>query len=186
MKLDKADTTFLVDQLRQGNVVLFVGAGINENATNGNGSSIKSAAELEALLREKTSIPDPEVTLGDLVDEYRSSVGDNGLHKLFQDEFDDCTPSINQKKLLSYTWARIYTLNIDDALENIPRRDRVQKIKQTNRTDEVGELRHFDILQLVPLNGYIGNLDSGFVFTPSQYRSEIMSSSPWYIKCSEA
>ena len=163
MNLDNADIAFLVEQIRQGKVILFVGADINENATNGNGRSIKSGAELEALLREKTSIPDPDVTLSDLVDEYRERFGDNGLQQLFLDEFADCTPSINQTKLLTYTWARIYTLNIDDALEKVPRRDKAQTIRQTNRSDEVGELRHFDILELVHLNGYIGNLDLGFV-----------------------
>jgi hypothetical protein len=172
MDLNDKDKAFLTDQIRLGNVVLFLGAGANHGATNARGNPIKSSAELEGLLRTKTHVSDSDVSLGDLVEEYRTNTGDSGLNSLLQEEFADCTPSEDQKALLAYAWYRIYTLNIDDAIEKVPRRGRAQQIRQVNRSDAVDERRSFDYLEIIHLNGYVGNKEAGFVFTPAQYRSE--------------
>lgn len=183
MIIDDNNAAFLKDQIELGNVILFLGAGVNDGATNGSRSPIKSGSDLASLLRTKTRVDDAGLTLGDLVDEFRQQVGDLGFSKLLNEEFSDCTPSLHQRRLLQYAWARIYTLNIDNCLENTPRKDRAQRLQQINRNDPIEEKRNFDTLEIVHLNGYIGALDKGLIFTPSQYRAEIRRSSTWYSKC---
>lgn len=183
MNLDEANASFLKEQIQSGNVVLFLGAGANSEASTASGLPIKTGSQLAELLRQKAKVSDLDLTLGDLVDEYRHQIGDAGVTRLLQDEFSDCTPSPYQKQLLRFAWHRIYTLNIDDCLENVPRKDRAQRIQTINRNDPVEEKRNFDTLEIVHLNGYVKNLDKGIVFTPTQYRAEIRKSSTWYAKC---
>jgi tetratricopeptide (TPR) repeat protein len=185
MDLSPKDKSFLKEQILSGKVVLFLGAGVNGGATNGKKAPIKTGGELAALLKDKLNLSeeDSDLDLGDLIEEYTSQGGDAGLHTLLRDEFSDCTSSAHQNSLLSYAWLRIYTLNIDDALDHVPRALRAQRLVQVNRMDPVEELRNFDLLEIVHLNGYIKNLDKGIVFTPEQYRSEIRQSSNWYAKC---
>lgn len=185
VNLVEADQSFLCQQIRVGNVILFLGAGVNQGSLNTHNGPVKKTSELEQVLREAVKVTDSDADLGQLVEEYRQGLGDAGLLRLFRDEFLDCTPSADLIALLSYAWMRIYTLNIDDAIERVPRRARTQQLITVNRNDPVEERRNFDALEVVHLNGYIGSFDQGFIFTPKQYRSAIIKTSRWYQKCAE-
>jgi tetratricopeptide (TPR) repeat protein len=185
MEIATSDKAFLVDQIRHGNAILFLGAGANEGAKNGAGQPIKDGDSLVLALREKVHSDDIELGLGDLIEELTLQFGEAGLNKFLRAEFADCTSSTQQANLLKYAWLRIYTLNIDDAIDHVPRVARAQQFVQVNRSDPVEEQRTFDCVEIVHLNGYINNMGCGFVFTPSQYRAEIRHSSTWYAKCAQ-
>jgi len=167
----------------RGNVVLFVGAGINGGAKNGRSQPIKGRAELEKEIRSQLATAE-EADLGELVAEFQKKLGGaEALHRFFRSEFSDCTPSDLQKQLLSYSWRRLYTLNVDDALERVARKGRAQTVRQVNRNDPEEDNHFLDDLEVIHLNGYVGNRDAGYVFTPEQYRAEMRRSSTWYSRC---
>ena len=78
-----------------------------------------------------------------------------------------------------------YTSNIDDCVENTPRRDRAQRLYTINRNDRPTSSRTFEQVEVVHLNGFIKSAAAGFIFSPQQYRREIRQGSPWYKRCAE-
>lgn len=185
MKLTIEDRQFLADQIKHGNVVLFLGAGANDGSRNGRKQPIKLGFELSDLLRAATKSTDPSIDLGGLVEEFTDRFGNREFVRIMQAEFNDCTPSEQLTSLFSYAWFRLYTLNLDDAVENTPRYRRQQQFATKNRDDYIGEQRSFDTLEIVHLNGFCKNPDRGFIFTPEQYRREIRKTARWYRKCAE-
>ncbi len=90
-------------------------------------------------------------------------------------------PSSELADLVRYRWPRIYTINIDDALEAAVRIASPQKLRIFGRTDRLVDLDPvFEDLNLVKLNGSADRLHEGLIFAPQEYGAGSANVPPWY------
>jgi tetratricopeptide (TPR) repeat protein len=109
-----------------------------------------------------------------------AKLGDK-IHKLLEERFRHCTPSEHYLDLTKYAWPRIYTLNVDDALERASTRTRTQNYVVRGIEDRVEDQdQFFGQMDLVKLNGDVSNLRAGIVFSPQQYARAASKVSQWY------
>ena len=178
-----ADEAFILERIRSGEVVLFLGAGASHGSKTSRGSAIPKGKDLESIFRKTVGETAPDLDLGDLADDVRKQEGSHGFQRILEREFLDCTASNELERLFSYTWYRCYTLNYDDAIIKIPRHRRVQQFKGFPRNSNVEEQRDFTELQVVYLNGMISRPEDGYILSPREYRAELRKTSTWYKKC---
>ncbi|MEO6023442.1 MAG: SIR2 family protein, partial [Burkholderiales bacterium] len=98
--------------------------------------------------------------------------------------FRDVQPSQDYLELTSFAWRRIYTINIDDALEAAIRRQCVQNLRVHISRDPVADQDSFyERLDLVKLNGSIDRPQDGIIFSASEYAKASARPLPWYEQC---
>lgn len=174
----------LIEKIKHGEVILFLGAGASFGSTNGNNEPIPQVADLEVKIRDAIKISDDDLDLGRLAAAMVRR-GEADYHRLIRQCFVDCTPADSLEKIFKYVWWRCYTLNYDDAIHRIPRRNRVQKFDPILGKDKVRENRRLDDLQVIHLNGLASRVEEGIVLTPRDYRREIIDASGWYRQCAQ-
>ena len=110
---------------------------------------------------------------------------DRGLSRaqfsqVLRDEYTRVSPSAELQRLFSYTWRRIYTWNIDDALSNIAHA--AQRRKYFNGlSDKVSAQEGHEYLQIVYLHGEAQKPEHGFIFSPSEYNARLnRNDHDWY------
>ena len=73
-------------------------------------------------------------------------------------------------KVQEYNWTKIYTLNIDDLIENIYEHEKksilVQNEKSIKNNDEI-------VTELYKLHGCVNKPENGFIFSTDEYTSMI-------------
>lgn len=184
----------LKERLMANSPILFLGAGFSVGAINRQGK-IPKASELKDELYEKfyCSKKKPEdITKEDLEEIQQFDLGDlcNNIQQESQKRkeelknylvkrFQGVMPPEVQKGedfhflLTKYNWKRIYSLNIDDLVENIYGQKEIGLIVQ-NQT----ELKDRDAgtLELYKMHGCVNEPDLGFVFSTNEYEDTIINS----------
>ena len=148
------------EAIKKGELVLFLGAGASWDCKSKNGNNVLDGATLAQHLAEVGHYEYAQEPLDEVYAAVRAKLGarlDSTLEQLLR----DTQPSNDYLALASFAWRRIYTLNIDDALEAAIRRQRVQKLHVHVLGDPVVDQDNFfDRLDLVKLNGSIDKLRS--------------------------
>lgn len=168
--------------IEKGELILFLGAGASKGCTTTNGP-VLDGAQLAKFLAELGGYGYEDEPLDEVYSAVRAKL-QSRLDPALEELFRDANPSAEYRDLASFAWRRIYTLNIDDALETALRLTRVQKIHtRLSAHAVVDQDNFFDRLDFVKLNGTIDRLDEGVIFSSSDYAKATTRSLPWYEQC---
>lgn len=177
----------LRNSLKEKNPALFLGAGFSRGAKNHEGKSVPLARELTEMLYENMFKVNPkkvEIADDDLVaaEEYAKNSDLKKLCNLLRlderlvERNEFLTNVFKGLKINSdsshfyisnYKWDRIFTLNIDDLVENIYKYNSVPLKVWNKDTDDMNNpLNH---TTLIKLHGCVRNPDKGYVFDDKEY-----------------
>ena len=165
-------------QVANGAMVLFTGAGFSLGARNINDQTIPSVG---LLMQELWDIrwPGEEFEEGtQLQDLYETVLANhrNDVVQLFERNF---TASLERlpdwyRGLLSFPWLRVYTLNLDDLVEKVV--NDIKNVRDANMvsgtTGHIAELTD-QKLDVIHLNGCVTDDPENVVFSRSQYASRV-------------
>lgn len=185
----------VLDKLRPslfaGHYNLLLGSGISLDSTDKKGQPLKSAWDLTIdlcnLKGVKSSTPLSRVSL--LLDS-------DEVEKYITKPYLACRPGETVKRLTSFVWRTVFTLNVDDALE--------AAYESTSRPKQQPESLNYDTLYKTPatkatlpivhLHGFTRESEKGYVFSTNEYGrvtrgmnawmhvlSELMASEPFII-----
>lgn len=177
------ESSYLIQAMRDNNVVLFLGAGASYGSKTSGGDQIPLGETLKVFLLDLLGIDDKDLRLDQIAKDVRKFFGDDGLKTKLEEKFLETRPSPEINELFSYRWNRCYTLNYDDTIEGIARHSKKQRHKYYVGTDKIEEVGSADDLQVIHLNGSILRFDKGIVLTDKEFRSRIRKHTPWYEKC---
>jgi hypothetical protein len=175
------DERLLLNALRSGEIVLLLGAGASATSTLPNGEAVRQASSLAALLAEKAGLAYANETLTEVLGAtLNSRISQEQLNRILRAEYTKVRPSDELKQLFDYTWRRIYTWNIDDAVENVP--GGVQSRRYFNGLrDKVSGHEGLEYLPIVHLHGEALKPEHGFIFSASEYNARLnQDSHDWY------
>lgn len=165
---------------QNGKLVLFLGAGASRSSRSRDGSELLDGWSLAKYLAEEagwTYTDEPLSTVYGAVRKVLGSQVDEVFSKLYQ----HCSPSSEYLRLAKYPWARVYTTNIDDALEIAFRDKSPQNLNIRNRNDSVeNQDNSFERLDLVKLNGSSDRPELGYIFSPQEYGKSAANIPQWY------
>lgn len=166
--------------IKNGKLILLLGAGTSLSSKNKQGQPIMDGWGLAEKLAQEADVPYKNESLPVVYSAVRKTLGDR-LNKILEAEFKHTKPSSAYETLAKYTWARIYTLNIDDCLDLSFRRNSQQAINIRHRYDKISDRSpFFDELDIVKLNGSIDRLDNGLIFSPQEYGAASANPPLWY------
>jgi hypothetical protein len=163
------------DTLLAGRYSLFLGAGASFGSRDHRGVDLPLSeqlrTELVALkgLNEKSSLQRAYAQL---------SQAEVDTH--ITDRFENCMAGPALLKVPGFFWRRLYTSNIDNALESAydkaPRHQTPQPL--THKAPYV-EATDIDTIQLVHFHGWAKKAEDGYVFSLAEYAGTMGPNSPW-------
>ena len=162
--------------LRHGQYSLLLGSGISLDTTNARGV-LPSA---EALRRDLCTVKGagPNTTLQRVF----ALLTEDEVASLVTDPFSDCSVGPSVSGLTSFVWKRIFTFNIDDAVENAYESDDpMQRLKSLNFTDTYEEVGQLTELPIVHLHGFVKRASEGYVFSIQEYVRFMQETNPWMV-----
>lgn len=172
----------ILNAIRKGELVLFLGAGASFGCRVGK-DNIPMSGELAETLAGEAGLGYQGESLDVVYEATRQILGVR-LNKILEDSFLHAHPSSQYEQLAKYVWRRIYTLNIDDGLDTALIRYSQQKINKRAAKDSVVERNQFfESLDYIKLNGTVDRLGDGIIFSPSEYAQATVAGLPWYSQC---
>ena len=168
--------SYLETQIREGKVVLFLGAGASREARDAAGLKAPTGSELRDLLSEKFLGGKHKDLSLDQVGEYCISESDLvSVQEYIRQLFEPFLPTKAHLLLPSFRWAGLATTNYDRLIERAYERpDSVQKpvpfIENGDRVDDL--MRDPKSVKLLKVHGCItrtANADCPLILTPDQY-----------------
>lgn len=166
--------------ITDGRLILFLGAGASTSSTNRLSEHPPLSAKLAELIAGTIGWQYNGEPLGTTYSAAKS-ISEEAVNTLLCQQYQHCTPSAEYLAISEYPWARIYTTNIDDALENALRLRSKQKITARNRNDRVHDKDQvFQRLDYVYLNGTVNRVDDGFIFSAEEYGQSSARPPLWY------
>lgn len=186
-EISEADEGFLSKSIERGEALLVLGAGASATSKNRDGEPVAQSKRLARIIAETAGQPFREETLWEVLSavkgEYLSTAQ---IDRVLSEQYSNITPSDELAELFSYPWRRVYTWNIDDAIENIKRRG-AQRLRQFNGLiDKAREFEGTDVLHFVKLHGDIGKPEHGFVLTEEEYNKIIVGQGhDWYKRAAQ-
>lgn len=167
---------------------LLVGAGINSECFGGDGKPIPNATVLANQLISEFGLKTNGENIGlerayENIKDLRDRDGRN-RGQYFKARFTNCTPSW-QRLIFKLGWRRIWTLNVDDVLENsfIKFVTETKSTRKHNRYtwndlfDELG--KDNDDIQIVHLHGFADGTDN-LIFSIAEYVKAIITRKTWH------
>ncbi|HVS27798.1 MAG TPA: SIR2 family protein [Burkholderiales bacterium] len=166
--------------IQRGELALFLGAGASAGSRDSAGRDLLFGGDLARELAGAAGLPYAGELLRHVYAAAQAKLGDK-LLKLLEERYRHCTPSSEYLELAKYPWPRIYTLNIDDALERALAKASSQNVAVRGLQDRVEDQdQYFERLDVVKLNGCVNNLQAGVIFSPQQYARTAAAASQWY------
>lgn len=176
----------LLQAAQEGAVNLFLGAGASKGAHNRFESDPPTAKELTEILQERADLPrDTEATLRNTYDAAIRRLGQKSVRQILSEYYYNCMPSW-QLLIPRFLWHTIYTLNIDDVLDNAYRlqHERIQDAVNIDY-DEAFKQVGVDQVPLVHLHGRVAS-DVPLVFSTADYARAGRSGYSWHTILSDA
>lgn len=111
---------------------------------------------------------------------YRNLTVDQ-VHEHITARFADCKPGATVKMIPNFRWKRIFTLNIDDALEEAYRTAEapMQEPIPVSFKDVFFDNQNKLHVQIIHLHGYAKKPEDGYVFDIKEYMQSITDNSVW-------
>lgn len=169
----------------KGELVLFIGAGASISSFDKNGDTLLSSQKLSKKIAEKAGWTYSNEPLSSVYSAAKNVLGDD-LNNLLIDTFKHCSPSKEYTVLSKYSWPRIYSINIDDALDKALLRNSPQNINIRHRFDKVCDRDQlYNNLDYIKLNGSVDRMDAGFIFSQDEYGIASSKVPLWYRELAE-
>jgi hypothetical protein len=172
----------LIRDIRSGKYSLLIGAGASFGGKNKDGVDLPLggayAAELAAYKRVPATTPLQRVFA--LLDEPERQ-------SLVVDRFSGCTPSLALQAIPSFIWRRVFSLNIDDALQAAYENpSRLQDPVTRNYRDPYEDEPSLSNVPIIHLHGWTGKPDEGFIFSRDEYLRQLRHINPWMVVLAES
>lgn len=176
---------YIKSAYENGRLVLLLGAGCSLSSQDQFGQNLLSARDLSKKIAEKVGWDYADEQLSTVYSAAKEVMGE-GLYSLLLELYKHCQPSEDYIKLSRYIWPRIYTINIDDALDKALIKYSKQKINIRHRCDKVADQDQlFKSLDYIKLNGSIDRVEAGFIFSPNEYGQASSKPPLWYKELAE-
>jgi hypothetical protein len=154
VRIEDADSRYLLARIRACEAVLILGAGASYGGTNRAGSAIKLGAQIAQVFAAKAGYTYSGESLPDVYEAVRSKFGDITIHDILRLEYTGTNASDALKSLLSVSWKRSYNFNIDDSIESISFGQKSQRRRSYNgMVDRVADFDTPEYLDVVYLHG---------------------------------
>lgn len=178
--MTEEDKRMLLRAVTLGEAVLFLGAGASATSLSQSGEKVMQGRQLARKLAEMGGLDYHDEPLASVMS---AVIGDRisrvQFEQLLREEFTRCEPSDELKGLMSFSWARVYTWNLDDALSNC--RPTAQRLKTFNgMVDRVSPSESISYLQIVHLHGEAWKPEHGYIFSEADYNAAISKGHAWY------
>lgn len=180
--LTNDQTERFVRDIRTGKYSLLLGAGASFGGENAKGVPIPLGGQYAAELarHKKVAETTPLQRVFALLD-------DNELQTLVIDRFVGCTPSTALRAIPTFVWKRIFSLNIDDALQAAyTTRDRMQDQVTRNYKAAFQDEPSAAYVPLIHLHGWVGEPNNGFIFSRDEYLRQLRHINPWMVILAES
>ncbi len=172
----------LLKKIQNGEVTLFTGAGFSLGGTV-KGKNILSTNELidKILLEilEYTNVDAERIksrkNLKQICQLAIDKITEEEFNNIITRWFSNVTPAEFHKKYTIINWQQIFTLNIDDIIENAYNESNIElQIYNTRRQPQ--RILGDNILPYYKLHGDVRNKSEGFVFSNNQYLTKLTDS----------
>lgn len=180
----------LQSQLSRGEPILFLGAGFSLSAQDREKRPMPGSAQLTEELWKLAFPGDPFESSTNLGDAYyaASSRDPKAVSEMLNSRLRVDAESLPDQyaSWFAMPWSRCYSLNIDDLEQAVARRFALARgIRSVSATGEavVGDLSP-GALEVVHLNGFIGDELDHLTFSERDYGSRLSTPDAWYVKCS--
>lgn len=187
-EIRQEDWQALLEGMARHQYHLLVGAGINADCTGGDGKPIPNSSSLSKQLVTDFGLK----TNGEDIDLKRAYENIEELHdpegrirsQYFKARFSNCNPGW-QDSIFNLGWRRIWTLNVDDVLENafkkyVAETKSERKYHRCTWSDPFVELgRENDDVQIVHLHGFADGTDN-LIFSIAEYVKAITTRKTWH------
>jgi SIR2-like domain len=165
-----------------GHYNLLLGSGVSLDSTDSKGKLLKSASDLAADLCVLKDVPvnTPLARVANLLNK-------DEVEKYITSPYSFCRAGETVKRLTTFVWRTVFTLNVDDALE-------AAYATTTHTKQEIESLNYDTIyktptnkghLPLVHLHGFTREPEKGYVFSTNEYGRITRGMNPWMHVLSE-
>ncbi len=187
-EIAQEDWEALLEGLVRRQYHLLVGAGTNTDCIGGDGKPIPNANVLanELITDFGLETGEEEVDLKRAYENIEDLCDQQGRNRTqyFKERFSNCQPSW-QSSIFRIGWRRIWTLNVDDVLENafdryVAQTGSQRKLNRYSWNDLFAELgRESDDIQIVHLHGLADGTDN-LVFSIAEYLKTTITRHTWH------
>ena len=165
----------LIEQLKAGNVVLFLGAGASFGAKNKNNQSLPSGKELSKLLAEKFLGNEVEGELSYISELCISESSLFDVQQFIASIFKEFLPNSHHLKIPEFVWKAIFTTNYDLVVENAYRQNKnsLQELVTVSKNTPKTQIFYKEnVVPYYKLHGCINDIndpDAPLILSPDQF-----------------
>lgn len=174
-ELDATQRTAIAGSVRSGDYNLFLGAGVSLDSTGGDGQLLPSGWKLQEALSRAVGIPPTSA-----LQRAFSALDNNQVETFITKRFSPCKSGPSLLRIPHFLWKRIFTLNVDDALEHAyESSNSLQKCGPLHFSDAFSDSRTLAEVPIVHLHGWARTPERGYVFSRAQYASVMADNNAW-------
>src|SRR2546422_2137898 len=161
--------------IRQGRYALLLGAGFSAEAESKNGKPLPLSGALAQELADRFSMP-----AGHPLSRLWPALPTPQREQYLEERFRSCRVPANLHHLRSLVWRAIYTLNIDDVVQQIYRdSEKKQSLETLTFQDLFSTPESIAILRCIHLHGSVLHPDAGYVFGTPDYAAATVHHHAW-------
>jgi hypothetical protein len=183
MPIDTNSQEFLLllRQFEKGQVVLFTGAGFSLGATNGLGTEPPDGTALAHLLAEECGWSYNREPLPAVYAQAEAHLGTQNVRSFLESLYAHLKPAPWHSDIARLYWARIYSINIDDLVEQVYSRGAVQRLRPIVCPASFRESDQFYAeVQCIHLHGMVTDSSKPLTFTAEDYAEQTAVGNVWY------
>lgn len=152
-----------------------IGAGVSHDSEDRKGKPLPVGDELRSKLVELKKLK-PNSSLARVY----GALTQGEVDTYVTDPFSSCKAGPTLIKVRNFYWRRVYSLNIDDAMEeSYLSPDAKQKSDPLTHKSSFANFTDVDSLQIVHIHGWSGRPEDGYVFSLAEYASSMGPGSAW-------
>lgn len=171
--------------IEQGRLAVLFGAGASLTSTDKSGTNLLSGFQLAELLAHEAEMEYSNEDLPVVCGAVKKSLGER-FFTILENKYKHCQPSNEYINFAKFPWARIYSLNIDDALDIALNKNSCQHVNYRHCSDKVVDQDQlFSAVDYIKLNGSVDRIDKGLIFSAKEYGKASAKIPLWYRELAE-
>lgn len=181
MDIDEQPRNYLFKAIRRGTAFLVLGAGASKTSRNRFNEDVALGEGLAEILAREADLPYAGESLRKVLAACVPNIlSREQFHQILRDQYSGITPSNELESILKYSWKRLYTWNIDDAIASVSHS--AQRRRNYNGMTDKAHVDHgVEILPVVQLHGDVNKPEHGFIFTDAEYSKALIDGKHhWY------
>ncbi|MEN3973333.1 SIR2 family protein [Sphingomicrobium sp. XHP0235] len=177
MQLTPDQETSLVSSLKIGDYNLLLGAAASLGTLNSSNQSLPLANSYREMLCGIT-----RASQSTSLARVFSMLNEDEVEEHVTKFLSAANPGAALQAIPHFIWRRVFTLNVDDALETAYNTsDRYQSPNVINYVEPYEEFREKLTVPLIHLHGFVRRPDDGYIFSRESYHGIIKSANPWNV-----